>query len=205
MFSCVLKFVIDILKKWLSEKYFRRFKELHFFTKQKFKRENSIDWDETNCVICGFCLPAAGSNFPNEKILAYLDLFIAKEHDFIRNIFDYDELKQSKSIESHEKYHKTFRKMLQIFVLLNTSYSNESDLEDISNDCIAEFVNEMSIESFSDLFLEIENIEVKNIGWENRKDMNLIKLITFVYCSIMDFPENKFQIKTVLTKYFLTV
>ena len=33
MFSCELKFVIEILKKWLAEKYFRRFKELDFFTK----------------------------------------------------------------------------------------------------------------------------------------------------------------------------
>ena len=67
---------------------------------------------------------------------------------------------------------------------------------------MTELVNEMSIESFSDLFFEIENTAVKNIGWENRKDMNLIKLITFVYCSIMDFPENKFEVKTVMTKNF---
>ena len=69
--------------------------------------------------------------------------------------------------------------MLQIIVSLNTSYSNESDIEDISDDSIAESVNEMSIESCSDLFLEIENTKVKNIGWENREDIKLIKLITF--------------------------
>ena len=181
MFSCELKFVIDILKKWLSEKYFRRFKKLEFSTKQKFKRENLIDWEETNCVICGFRLPTAVSNFSNEKISTCLGFAMAKEHAFIRNIFDYDELKQSKSIETHEKYHETFRKMLQIVVLLNTSYSSESNIQDISDYCIAEFVNEMSFEGFSDLFLEIENTEVKKIGWKNRKDIKLIKLITFVY------------------------
>ena len=90
MLSCELKFVIDILKEWLSEKYFRRVKELDFFTKQKFKRKNLIDWDKTNCVICGFCLPTAASNFPNQKMLTYLDFVIANEHAFIRNIFDYD-------------------------------------------------------------------------------------------------------------------
>ena len=31
MFSCKLKFVIDSLKRWLAEKYFRRYKELNFF------------------------------------------------------------------------------------------------------------------------------------------------------------------------------
>ena len=95
--------------------------------------------------------------------------------------------------------------MLQIVILLNTSYSDESDIEDILNVCIAEFVNEMNFESFSYLFLENENTEVKIIGWENKKGTKLIKLITFVYCSVMDFPENKFEIKTVVTKHFLTV
>ena len=37
MFSCELKFVIDILKKWLSEKYFRRFKELDFLPNENLR------------------------------------------------------------------------------------------------------------------------------------------------------------------------
>ena len=45
IFSCEMKFVIHLLKKWLGEKYFGRFKELDFFSKQKFKSENLIDWN----------------------------------------------------------------------------------------------------------------------------------------------------------------
>ena len=45
---------------------------------------------------------------------------------------------------------------------------------------MAEFVNEMDFESFSDLFLETENTKVKNIGWKNRKDLKLINLIAFI-------------------------
>ena len=96
-------------------------------------------------------------NFPKEKISTYVDFVIAKEHAFIRNMFDHDEFKQSKFI------YESFRKMLQFVVLLNTRYSNESDIEYILGDCIAEFVNEMNFESFSDLFLEIENTKVKKI------------------------------------------
>ena len=84
--------------------------------------------------------------------------------------------------------------------MLNTSYPNGSGVEDILDDSIAEFVNEINSESFSDLFLETKNTKVKNIGWENRKDIKLIKLITFIYCSVMDFLEDKFEIKTVMTK-----
>ena len=41
--------------------------------------------------------------------------------------------------------------MLRIVTLLNTNYSTDSDIEDISDDCVAEFVNEMNFDSFADL------------------------------------------------------
>ena len=54
MFSCELKFVIELLKKWLAGKFFKRFRELDYFTKQRFKNENPINWSKTNCIFCGF-------------------------------------------------------------------------------------------------------------------------------------------------------
>ena len=38
-----------------------------------------------------------------------------------------------------------------------------------------------------------------------KKDCKLNKIITFVYSTIMDFPDNKFEIKTVVTKFFLSM
>ena len=60
-------------------------------------------------------------------------------------------------------------------------------MEDISDDCIIGFINEHGFESFEDLFLEIENTQVKNAKLEDGKDFKLNKIITFVFCSIMDF------------------
>ena len=71
IFSCKLKFVIDLLKKWLAENFFNRFKELDMLTKQRFKRQNPINWELANCVICDFCLPIAASNFPSAKKLHF--------------------------------------------------------------------------------------------------------------------------------------
>ena len=48
--------------------------------------------------------------------------------------------------------------------LLQTSYSSESNIEDKLDDCIAEFVKDKNFENFSELFLEIEDTEVKNTG-----------------------------------------
>ena len=92
--------------------------------------------------------------------------------------------------------------MLRIVVLLNTNYSKETDVEDISDFCIIEFINEYEFENFENLFLEIKNTQVKNAKWEDRKDFKLNKIITLVYSSIMEFPQKKIEIKTVVTKEF---
>ena len=84
--------------------------------------------------------------------------------------------------------------------MLNTNYSKKSDVEDISDDCVIEFINKYGFENFEDLFLEIENTQVQNAKWEDRKDFKLNKIMTFVYSSIMDFPRNKFEIKTFFSK-----
>ena len=75
----------------------------------------------------------------------------------------------SKSIQTLEKYHKTYRNRLQILALLNGNYSKDSDIEDTSDDCVAEFVNEINFDSFAELYLKVENTEIKNMRWEDRK------------------------------------
>ena len=94
--------------------------------------------------------------------------------------------------------------MLRIVVLLNDKYSKGTEVGDIFDDCIAEFIDEYEFESFEDLYLDIENTQVTNAKWENRKDFRLNKIITFVYSTVMDFPDKKFEIKTVVTKYFFS-
>ena len=37
MFACELKFVIDLLKKWLADKYFRTFEEIDYFLKKSLR------------------------------------------------------------------------------------------------------------------------------------------------------------------------
>ena len=47
-------------------------------TKQEFKRQNPINWESTNCFICGFRLPTTASNFPSKKMTPLLDFVIEK-------------------------------------------------------------------------------------------------------------------------------
>ena len=161
MFWCELKFVIDLLKNWLADKLFKRFRELDYFTKQKFKNENPINWSKTNCDVCGFCLSTNVSYFPNEKLETFLDHVIVKEHAFIRNIYDHDEIKILKPISTIENYHVAFKKMLHVSSLLKSSYSSESDIESIMNDCIVEFLEGTNFNDFPEFLL--------NFKYENQK------------------------------------
>ena len=63
----------------------------------------------------------------------------------------------------------------------------------------------MGFDNFNDLNLEIKNTQIKNLKWEYRSDAKINKIITFVYYSLMDFPNSKLKIKTVVTKSFLEV
>ena len=149
--------------------------------------------------------PQLSQTFQMKKITTILDFVIEKEHSFIQNMFDHDELKLSKNIETLEKYDASFKKMLRIIVLLNTKYSKESDVENISDDHIIEFINEYDFESFEDLFLETENTHVKNSKWEDGKNFKLNKIITFAYSSIMEFPQKNLKSKYLPLKNSLTM
>lgn len=113
----------------------------------------------------------------------------------IKNIFDEDKFKHSNEIKTFQKYHETFRLFLQIELLLNTRYLSQSDIEDVSDDCVANFVNGNNFESFDELFTKVDIIEIKNIDWQKNQKIHLYKLITFVYSHLMKFPDNKTNTK----------
>ena len=51
MFSKELKSTIDVLVKWFNDIFKSRFNELDELKKQKFIRENPIEWSNQKCVI----------------------------------------------------------------------------------------------------------------------------------------------------------
>ena len=53
--------------------------------------------------------------------------------------------------------------MFQVSSLLNLSYSSESDIENIMDDCVVEFLEETHFNDFAEVSLEISNMKIKNI------------------------------------------
>ena len=64
-------------------------------------------------------------------------------------------------MKTFEKYHQGFRSVLQIVLLLNSRYSIQSNLEDISDECIVQFVEENCFENFEELFSELDETKIR--------------------------------------------
>ena len=162
MFNCELKFVVDICKIMVNEKFMRKNLTLDMRTKCQYKKKNPVDFSTTNCVICNFNLAFATSNGPFSQDMTYSDFVVHKEHNFLRNVLNPDDLKLCKNIENIKVYFTAFENFMKIVFLLANRYNADSDILPIEQDFFAEFFADSQIASFSELFFEILQADVKN-------------------------------------------
>ena len=107
MFCCELKFLVDISKKFLAEKFKDRLK-LTLEAKNKFKEQNSLDIEQL-CSICGFDIGAAKKYGTSADKMSYYDFVVKKQFHFLENIFTKEELKSSDTICDLERYYNHLR------------------------------------------------------------------------------------------------
>ena len=106
-----------LLKKtllaWFKKKIKSQNLEIHAFTKMQYERNNP-----DKCVICNMSLKIEPTNFelPDDEI-TYGDFVIRFEHMFKRNIYTYDQIKESHHLETLENIAKFF-KNLSLFQLV---------------------------------------------------------------------------------------
>ena len=104
MFSCELNFTFDICKKWFDENSTRRNIEFDLFTKQCYRRDCPLDWENKSCYNCGFDLTLGRAKGPHLEKMTYLGLVVKKEHGFIRNIVEPEDLADCPEISSLKNY-----------------------------------------------------------------------------------------------------
>ena len=204
MFCTEIKFATDCLLKWFYDKY-KKF-ELSIENKNRYERENPIDWNDGECVLCRFPLQANPTSSQNQK-MSYGDFVIKKEHMFLRNIFGKEELLKSPAIATFESYHKHFFNFLQIAVFLEEAIKSSLHFADCSYPILIEFLEQhfSEFDFFEDVKGEIETIEVK--GYANSKIPKFnLKLYALVYDKIMKFPFSQFECETVTSaNFFISV
>ena len=106
MFNTELKFACYVLMCWFNEKFRKTRANLNNADSTQYRRFNPITSD-TKCIICdsGIEVEPKGLKY-KENNLSYLDFLIKKEYSFLKNIFDENDLKESKSICNLENYDK---------------------------------------------------------------------------------------------------
>ena len=57
---------------------------------------------KTKCSICHFDLAVGSSNSPHSENMTHVNFVLKKEHSFIRNVFDSDELSACDEIKTLE-------------------------------------------------------------------------------------------------------
>lgn len=76
-----------------------------------FVKEYPIDPSKTCCCICGFLLDTETSHGHEkiEKITAYYDFSVQKEHLFIRNIYSKEDFLSMENLSTLQNYEKIGR------------------------------------------------------------------------------------------------
>ena len=160
MFCTEIKFATNCLLKWYQNKY-KNF-ELSMASKNEFERENPIDWQNGECVVCRFPLDATPTTFENEK-MSYRDFIIKKEHMFLRNIFSKEELSKSIALNTFESFHKHFIEFLEIVIFLEEGISKLLHFSDCSYPTLIRFIQKhlSEFDSFEQVKEDIEIVEIK--------------------------------------------
>lgn len=145
----------------------------------------------------------SANNFGNDE-MTYFNFVVKKEQMFLRIIYDQEELESLNNIKNIENHHKSIENFIEFFVFRNEFYTRDSDIQYVEHNCVKYFTEnyrDLAI-SFDEIFDKIESGQIKNLSEKQKK--KIYQNISSVYSKIMCFPENKFEISTIVTKDFFS-
>ena len=160
MFNIELKFACDILMCWFNHKI--KILYLDNEIAINYRRTFPIT-TETKCVICDFPLQVDPKGLEyKENEMSYLDFLIREEYAFIKNIFDEEELKLSKSISNLETYWRMMKLYIHLLKVTEIELKSANFFSDIDDDFLQKFLIDYCDAYEYDIAGLIEN-EIKKI------------------------------------------
>ena len=207
MFHVELKFACDILNKWFQYKIKPNKMSICNIERINFNINNPVT-TENKCCICKLRLDVMprSSNLKEKNEMSYIDFLVAKEHAFIRNIYDEIDLKNCKNICSFQNYYETLFFYTHLVQVAENEIKTAISYEDIFDDKLRDFLTEKcpAYSDCNELVDEIKAFDVKNIG-KTKVQKFTLQIYAFIYNILMDFPPCKFdEIETVTTRRFLS-
>ena len=157
------------------------------------------------CVICKIPLRVEPTSFetPDDE-MTFGNFIIRFEHKFIRNIYTYEEIKDSHHLEPLEKYYEICQKFVAISIGL-LSMLNNYNKNDETNTEVSEFIEEKyADDSVDELKNRIMQTEIKNAlksSCGKVPKFNL-KIYAFFYNLLVHFPVTDIHYETFTTDSF---
>ena len=168
---------------------------------------NPVNWKSDKCVKCKMPLKIEPTNFetPDDE-MTYRDFVICFEHAFIRNIYTYDQIKESHHLETLEKY-EIYQKFVAISIgllsMLNNYNKNDKINTEVSN-FIEENYADDTIDELKNGIMQTENKNAAKPSVGKVPKFNL-KIYAFVYNLLVYFPPTDMQYETFTTNSFFII
>ena len=207
MFNIELKSACDILMYWFNQKFIKPQTNLANEEAINYRRSNPITID-TKCTICDFAIEVDPKGLEyKENDMSYLDFLIRKEYAFLRNIFDEDDLKQSKSICDLESYWNKMNLYLHLVKVSEIELKSANFFSDISDELLLNFLMEYC-DAYEYEVEELVENEIIKFEVSHNKTMKMpkftLQLYSFLYDCLMNFSDVKFdEVKTITTNGFM--
>ena len=103
---------------------------------------------------------------------SYTDFIIKKEHHFLQNIFSKVELESSATICNLETYYEFFKKFIYVVTHLCVKSTKNSQIENVEDKQILDFMQNDCYDSFFELFERISEIKISSLAnTKNKKKL----------------------------------
>ena len=138
------------------------------------------------------------SSETSEDEVTFGDFIVRFEHKFIKNIYTYEQIKDSHHLETLEKYYEVYQKFVAISIGLLSMFNNYNKNDEINTE-VSTFVEEnYADDSIDELKNRIMQTEIKNAlksSYGKVPKFNL-KIDAFVYNLLVHFPVADMQYET---------
>ena len=138
------------------------------------------------------------SSETSEDEVTFGDFIVRFEHKFIKNIYTYEQIKDSHHLETLEKYYEVYQKFVAISIGLLSMFNNYNKNDEINTE-VSTFVEEnYADDSIDELKNRIMQTEIKNAlksSYGKVPKFNL-KIDAFVYNLLVHFPVTDMQYET---------
>ena len=206
MFCIEAAFVKKALLAWFDKKIKSQNLEIDAFSKMQYERKNPVNWKNNRCVICKMPLRVEPTSFetPDDE-MTFEDFIIRFEYKFIRNIYTYEQIKDSHHLETLEKCYEVYQKFVAISIGLLSMFNNYNKNDEINTE-VSEFMEEnYTDDSIDELKNCIMQTEIKNAlksSYDKVPKFDF-KIYAFVYNLLVRFPVTDIQYETFTTDSFL--